>query len=105
MDGQCVKMCQPLPVRGFKWMTTLDNWRNIPCILVVDLEYPKEHHDLHNDYPLAPQRLMIKKVEKPNPNLNDKEKYYIHHKKPQTIFRPWFEDQRSYRGISFKEEP
>ena len=80
MDGQCVKMCQPLPVRGFKWMTTLDNWRNIPCILVVDLEYAKEHHDLHNDYPLAPQRLMIKKVEKPNPNLNDKEKYYIHHK-------------------------
>ena len=23
---------------------------------------------------------MIKKVEKPNPNLNDKEKYYIHYK-------------------------
>ena len=46
-------------------MTTLDNWRNIPCILVVDLENPKEHHDLHNDYPLAPQRLMIKKVEVP----------------------------------------
>ena len=61
-------------------MTNLDNWRNIPCILVVDLENPKEHHDLHNDYPLAPQRLMIKKVENPIPNLNDKEKYVIHHK-------------------------
>jgi len=33
------------------------------CILEVDLEYPKVLHDLHNDYPLAPERLMVNRVE------------------------------------------
>ena len=28
-------------------------------ILEVDLEYPSKLHDLHNDYPLAPEKLEI----------------------------------------------
>ena len=28
-------------------------------MLKVDLEYPSELHDLHNDYPLAPGKLAI----------------------------------------------
>lgn len=55
-------MCQLLPVGNFKWMTDFDSWRNIPCILEVDLEYPEELHDLHNDYPLVPESVMINKV-------------------------------------------
>ena len=49
-------MSKPLPTHGFKWMNTseLNVWEKTPCILEVDLEYPKELHDLHNDYPLAP---------------------------------------------------
>ena len=42
------------------------------CILEVDLEYPKKLHDLHNEYPLAPERIEVNKVEKLIPNLNDK---------------------------------
>ena len=61
-----------LPVSNFKWMTEshLENGREISsqeirgCILEVDLEYPKELHDLHNDYPLAPERIVVNKVEK-----------------------------------------
>ena len=30
-------------------------------ILEVDLEYPKELHELHNDYPLAPDMIEIKR--------------------------------------------
>ena len=28
-------------------------------ILEVDLEYPKELHDLHNDYPLAAEKIKV----------------------------------------------
>lgn len=72
-------MCQPLPVGNFEQMTKTeldnDNWQNVACILEVDLEYPDHLHDLHNDYPLAPERVMINGVEKLIPNLNNKEKY------------------------------
>ena len=51
-------MSMKLPTHCFKWMkyNELTTWRKYPCILEVDLEYPKELHDLHNDYPLAPER-------------------------------------------------
>ena len=29
-------------------------------MLEVDLEYPVELHDLHDDYPLAPEKLVVK---------------------------------------------
>ena len=67
-------MMKPLPVGDFKWMSPLEleNWREEPCILEVDLDYPEKLHDLHNDYPLAPERLRRDRVEKLIPNLLDK---------------------------------
>ena len=64
-------MSKPLPTHGFKWMepNELENWRNSSCVLEVDLEYSKSLHDLHNDYPLAPEQININKVKKLIPNL------------------------------------
>jgi len=46
-------MSKPLPTGGFKWMKEeINNWKNVHCILEVDLEYSEDVHDLHNDYPL-----------------------------------------------------
>ena len=75
-------MNKPLPIRSFKWMSAakLDDWRNVSCILEVDLEYSKKLHDLHNDYPLAPESITPEesKVSKIIPNLNKKTKYVVH---------------------------
>ena len=51
-------MSKPLPTHGFKSMKVdeLETWELHSCILEVDLEYPKSLHDLHNDYPLAPEQ-------------------------------------------------
>ena len=42
-------MSKPLPTHGFKWMcqSKINDWRRYPCILEVDLEYPRELWELH----------------------------------------------------------
>ena len=69
-------------------------------ILEVDLGYPEELHDLHNDYPLGPEKLLITdgmrseycsntknlhgnssgKVRKLVTSLKDKKKYILHYR-------------------------
>ena len=69
-------MSKPLPTYFFEWMTEaeLENWTNFSCILEVDMEYPTGLHDLHNDYPLAPESLKVNRVDKLIPNLYNKTK-------------------------------
>ena len=62
-------MSKKMPYSNFEWVSQdvvdkmNDNIKKSksfkkipPSILEVDLEYPKELHDDHNDYPLAPER-------------------------------------------------
>ena len=62
-------------------------WKKQPCILEVDLEYPKELHDDHNEYPLAPERIIVGKVEKLIPNLNNKTRYVTHYMRISSSMR------------------
>ena len=60
-------MSDYLPYGGFKWLRNTDKFdensisekRPIGYILEVDLKYSDELHVLHNDYPLAPEKLAI----------------------------------------------
>ena len=61
-------MSKFLPTSGFKWINPkefdLNKYTSNSskgCILEVDLEYPKELRELHNDYPLAPDKIEIKR--------------------------------------------
>ena len=74
-------MSEPLPTSGFEQMTDdeIDDWKPLSCILDVDLEYPEDLHNLHNDYPLAPERVKMGNVQKLRPNLNNKTNYVVHY--------------------------
>ncbi|XP_033746976.1 uncharacterized protein LOC117332202 [Pecten maximus] len=66
-------MSQYLPTHDFVWLTDSEkdmlditivtDDANRGYILEVDLEYPSELHDLHNEYPLAPERVTVEKDE------------------------------------------
>ena len=108
-------MSLKLPTHGFKWLTSgemeklfnnqvVQVWEKTPCILEVDLEYPENLHDLHNDYPFCPERVECKnRVEKLIPNLRDKTKYVIHYKNLIQCLRAGMKLKKIHRGIKFKE--
>jgi len=74
-------MSEPLATHGFKWINKeeLEDGRSCSCILKVDLEYPESFHDLYNDYPLAPERVTVNKVDKLTPHLRNRNKYVVHY--------------------------
>ena len=105
-------MSKPLPVGGFEWMAEkeLKNWKRfvdeegIGCILEVDLEYPVELHDFHNDFPLAPEKMILGKVEKLTQNLRDKEKMVLHGKNLALFLSFLFFLKKVRRGLKFQEK-
>ena len=78
-------MSQPLPTGGFKWVdvnpneiSELATRTDKGYLLEVDVSYPKELHNPHNDFPFMCERMEINGVEKLVPNLRDKKSYIIH---------------------------
>ena len=99
-----------LPYGGFKWLSkeeikrldldVINENSKIGYILEVDLEYCKELHNSHNDYPICPEHIEVKYemlskyckdivdkydikvggVKKLISNLYDKIKYPVHYK-------------------------
>ncbi|XP_065645274.1 uncharacterized protein LOC136075765 [Hydra vulgaris] len=98
-------MSKPLPTHGFKWMdeNEIENWKSTTCTLEVDLDYLEHLHDEHNDYPLAPERLNIDKVEKLVHNLNNKKKYIVHYENLKLYERFGLKITKIHRGIKFEE--
>ena len=60
-------MREYLPYEGFKWLKNVDEFdvmsisenSRIGYFLEVDLKYFDELHELHNNYPLAPEKLAV----------------------------------------------
>ncbi|XP_068707842.1 uncharacterized protein [Montipora foliosa] len=126
-------MSQYLPTGGFKWMTknhidkidlakyTEDT--NKGLILEVDLAYPEELHDLHNDYPLGPEKIKVNKdmlsnycqeiadkfnvstgsVHKLIPTLSNKEKYVLHYRKLQLYTDLGLKITKVHRVLEFNQ--
>ena len=106
-------MSQYLPYSGLKWLnqkeisdfclSSVSENSSIDYTLEVDLEYSSELHELHSDYPLAPEKLEISqnmfsiyffniankygikigRVNKLVPNLGNKSKYVVDYRNLQ----------------------
>ena len=89
----------------------------------LDLEYPNELHELHNDYPLAPEKLAVSNnmlsayckkiadeydikvgnVKKLIPNLNNKTKYVLHYRNLQLYLSLGMKLTKIHRALQFKQ--
>ena len=120
-----------LPYGGFKWLKNVDGFdvnsvsekSPIGYFLEVDLEYPDELHELHNDYPLAPEKLavtndMLSKyckeiadeydikvgdVKKLIPNLSNKTKYVLHYRNLQLYLSLGMKLTKIHKVLRFKQ--
>lgn len=136
-------MSRKLPIRNFTWvdpskLTSLfveispGSFELDPAyidgdsglILEVDLEYPKDFHDEHNDYPLAPEQYTVPESEmsplqkiwyaeldcpkndfdKLCGTLRDKEKYVVHGQLLQFYIRHGLRVKRIHRALQFTQE-
>ena len=128
-------MSQYLPTGGIRWLTEKeinnidlakykeDGKRGV--ILEVDLEYPQELHHLHNDYPLAPEKMKVTKemlssycesitekfnisigqVHKLIPALNKKKNYALHYRNLQLYTDLGLKVKKGDRVLEFNQSP
>ena len=64
-------MIQYLPINNFEWVKNIDKIEqklmriksnsSTGYVLEVDLDYSQELHDIHSDYPLAPEKINMPK--------------------------------------------
>ena len=78
-------MSQPFPTSKFKWVeidqdqiSDLTTSKNKGYLLEVDIRYPTDLHDSHNNLPFMCDKMKINKVKKLVPNLRDKKNYVIY---------------------------
>ena len=123
-------MSEYLPYEGFEWLKNVDEFdvmsisekSLIGYLFEVDLEYPDELHQLHNDYPLAPEKLpassdMLSKnckkipdkyeirvgdVKKLIPNLGNKTNYVVHYRNLQLYLSLGMKLTKIHRVLKFK---
>ena len=128
-------MSQHLPTGNFKWMTDkeIDNIDSGKYkedskrgfMLEVDLEYPQELHDLHNDYPVCPEKVRVsnnmlssycKKIaeiynisiglaSKLIPTLRDKKEYVLHYRNLQLYLDLGLKIKKVHRVLKFDQSP
>ena len=126
-------MSQPPPTGNFKWLEKMPtekqivSWkkdRKVGAILEVDLEYPEELHDLHNGYPLAPERTKVpatwhseyqqkhaKELNIANDDTekllltsNNKKNYVVHYRNLQLYLRLGMKITKVHRVLIFTQE-
>ena len=120
-----------LPYGKFKWLEKVDGFdvnsvsENSPIryFFEVNLEYPDELHELHNDYPLAPEKLAVSSdmlskyckkiadkyeikvgdVKKLILNLGNKTSYVVQYRNLQLYLSLGIKQTEIHRVLKFKQ--
>ena len=114
-------MSQQLPTHGFKWMRNLtkeslmeilekanhsmSNRGRKGYIFEVDLEYPSSLWEDHNDYPLAPEKMIVNGVEKLICHFKPRNNYVVHYRTLRQCLELGMRLTAVHRGISFYQSP
>lgn len=128
-------MSQYLPEKDFEWdepnrfdvneIMKLKDDGDVGYIFEVDLEYPHELHDKHNQYPLAVERKKVKKnqlsnyqleiltrtktttgnTEKLIGSLDDKKNYVVHYRNLKFYLQQGLKLTKVHRVVKFKQSP
>ncbi|XP_053379108.1 uncharacterized protein LOC123541547 [Mercenaria mercenaria] len=123
-------MCQPLPSGNFKFISEKQFKKLIAkgktnFIVECDLEYPKELHKTHNDYPLAPEKIKIpdqwlsdyskniktefeigkSNVKKLVPTLMKKQNYIVHFKNLELYTQLGLKVTKIHKILTFDSSP
>ena len=108
LDGWA--MSQLFPTGNFRWVNidpsqihTLATSKIKGYLLEVDVRYPAELHDSHNNLPFMWERMEINGVEKLIPNLRDKKNYVIHIRALDQALRHGLVLERIHRAIGFSQ--
>ena len=110
-------MSQQLPTHGFKWMSNITkekvmeilekanhsmlNMGRKGYIFEVDLEYPSNLWEDHNDYPLAPEKMVVNGVEKLLCHFKPRKNYVVHYRNLRQYLELGMRITAVHRGISF----
>ena len=110
-------MSQSLPTHGFKWrrnltkdklMDILDKTNHSMSnrgrkgyIFEVDLEYRTSLWETHNDYPLAPEKMIVNGVEKLICHFKPRKNYVVHYRNLRQYLEMGMRITAVHRGISF----
>ena len=124
-------MSQFLPTHGFRLLSSdeitaleLENLRDDSkdgYIYEVDMHYPAKLHNQHDDYPLAPESLVIDREmysptqqsvfpesipqKKLTPNLRDKTRYVVHYRNLKLYVQLGLVITKVHRVLTFKQSP
>ena len=109
-------MSQSLPIGEFRWINCsawdpkklinmISAEKKYGYLLEVDVKYPRELHDLHNDIPFMCSKMKVHGVEKLIPNLYDKKKYVIHIRALKQALDHGLILEKIHRCIRFRQSP
>ncbi|XP_054015893.1 uncharacterized protein LOC128896552, partial [Hylaeus anthracinus] len=107
-------MSHYLPYGGFKWVPpdsiNLDEMREddpIGYILEVDVEYPDELHDLHNDFPFLPETRTPpdSSFKKLIPHLGARKYYVVHYMALKQALDHGLKLTKIHRVLKFNQSP